>query len=396
MWILPASLDVWASRTCAHNRQTEDRAVIAGPALVGGPVKVAVGGWHQRGGRQLAVSTTTFTTEAVDSRQGSAGGDSEDRATAINTVGAGTARVSSAVKVAVRGLHQPGERRPAVSAVVLRAKAVEPGQVAAGGDFEDGATPELRTIMDLVGSALAGGPVKVAVIGLKQLAVGELAVRSLQPAIPVRTKGVKRGQASAGGEFEDGATPKPATVIAAGPAVAGGPVKVTVSGLNQPIWTVAVGAVALRAKGVDRGQRPAGGDFEDRPTAVVGTVIGPAPASDPVKIAVGSQHQAAGVPAVSAVGLRAKAVERSQCAAGSDFEDRAGIIGSASARGGGPVKGAVRRLHQGAVRISTVSAGVGVLRTKAVERSLRPVGVILKTVPQPVGLQFSPPAPVVP
>ena len=33
MWILSASLDVWANRTCARKGQTEDRAVIASPAL---------------------------------------------------------------------------------------------------------------------------------------------------------------------------------------------------------------------------------------------------------------------------------------------------------------------------------------------------------------------------
>jgi hypothetical protein len=43
MWILSASLDVWANRTCAQKGQTEDRAVIASPALAGGTVKLAAG-----------------------------------------------------------------------------------------------------------------------------------------------------------------------------------------------------------------------------------------------------------------------------------------------------------------------------------------------------------------
>src|SRR5271166_4128255 len=131
MWILSALLDVWANRTGARKGQTEDRAVIAGPALDGGSVKGVVGGLQQPGAGQLAVRAPTPATEAVDRRQGAGGGDFEDRATAIITVGAGPARVGGPVKVAVRGLHQPGDRRPAVSAVVLRAKAVERGQGAA-------------------------------------------------------------------------------------------------------------------------------------------------------------------------------------------------------------------------------------------------------------------------
>ena len=69
MWILSASLDVWANRTCARKGQTEDRALIATPALVGAPVKAAVGGLDQRGGRELAVSAATCGTKAVQHSQ---------------------------------------------------------------------------------------------------------------------------------------------------------------------------------------------------------------------------------------------------------------------------------------------------------------------------------------
>ena len=72
----------------------------------------------------------------------------------------------------------------------------------------------------------------------------------------VDAKAVQRGQRAAGGDFEDRA-------IAVGPATGGCPVEVPVGGLHQP--GVRVDAVASRlAEAVQRGQRAAGGDFEDR------------------------------------------------------------------------------------------------------------------------------------
>jgi len=233
MWILSASLDVWANRTCARKGQTEDRAVIAAPALVGAPVKAAVGGLDQRGVRELAVSAATCGTKAVQRSQRAVGSDFEDGAAQV-----GAAAVGCTVEIAADGLHQPRGRIGAVSAPTYRTEAVERGQGSAGGNLEDRAAT--------VGPALGRGPVKVAVTGLQQLAVGELAVRA--PCL--RTEAVERGQGSAGGDFEDRPAPKTVAVTAAGPAVAGGPVKVTVRGLNQPPRIVAVGAVALRAKAV--------------------------------------------------------------------------------------------------------------------------------------------------
>ena len=153
--------------------------------------------------------------------------------------------------------------------------------------------------------------------------------------------------------------------------MAGNPVKVAVRGLHQSPRIVAVRAVALGAKGVQRSQDPAGSDSKHCPAAV-GTVRDPAPGSGPVKVAVCSQDQGAGIPAISAIDSRAKAVEGGQCATGGDLEDGSGIIGSPSTRVGDPVEVAVRRLHQGTVRIGAVNAVDS--RAKAIDRGQRAAG----------------------
>ena len=96
---------------------------------------------------------------------GAVGSDFEDGAAQV-----GAAAVGCTVEIAAGGLHQRRGRIGAVGAPTYRTEAVERGQSSGGGNLEDRAAT--------VGPALGGGPVKVAVTGLQQLAVGELAVSS--------------------------------------------------------------------------------------------------------------------------------------------------------------------------------------------------------------------------
>ena len=81
---------------------------------------------------------------------------------------------------------------------------------------------------------------------------------------------------------------------------------------------LAIRATASRAKAVQRGERAAWSDFEDRPKA-----LGRAPAERrPVEIPINSQDQPReGVLAIRAATLRTKAVQRGECAIWSNFED---------------------------------------------------------------------------
>ena len=88
---------------------------------------------------------------------------------------------------------------------------------------------------------------------------------------------MKRGQRAAGGDFEDRAG-------AVGPASGGRPVEVPVAGLDQR--GVRVTAVSCPGK-LCSSQRAAGGDFEDG--AIV--AIGPAAAGCPVEVPVGGLDQ---------------------------------------------------------------------------------------------------------
>src|SRR3954454_6775807 len=88
----------------------------------------------------------------------------------------------------------------------------------------------------------------------------------------------------------------------------------------------------------------------------------------PIEVSVAALHQPRlGVFAVSAIGLRAKAVKRSQCACRGDLEDRAITVRAAPE--GCPVEVPVGGLNHAGVRIAAVSAVM--LRAKTVQRGER-------------------------
>src|SRR5271165_934521 len=107
MWILSASLNVWANRTCARKGQTEDDPIACVPANCGCAVQ-ACPELHQRGSRQRAV--TRFPGKVVQRGQVAVGRDFEDRAQEV-----GPALEGCAVEVPVTGLQQSGVRVLAVA-----------------------------------------------------------------------------------------------------------------------------------------------------------------------------------------------------------------------------------------------------------------------------------------
>src|ERR1035438_3826530 len=103
------------------------------------------------------------------------------------------------------------------------------------------------------------------------------------------------------------------------PAIVGCPVKVPVAA--QDYSAASVGAVHTRnlgAKAVNRSQRPARSDFEHRSFAV-----GPTRCRCPVKVSVLAQHGPERPDAVTAEGVvhNAKAVNRSQRSRWRELED---------------------------------------------------------------------------
>ena len=239
-----------------------------------------------------AVRATALGAKAVKRRQRAAWGDFEDRAIAV-----GPASVRRPAEIPIGGLDQP---RPGVGAV-RAVEAVLRRQRAAWGDFED------RAIA--VGPAREGCPVEDSSLGvLDQPRDGEVAVRYI--------KAVQRGQRAAWGDFEERAI-----AVAVGPAPVRRPVEVPTGGLDQP----RVGASALRvpSKAVQCRQRATWRDFENRAIAV-----GPAHFRSPVEVPVGGQYQPrVGLGAVRATALGAKAVKRRQRAAWGDFEGRPAVVG---------------------------------------------------------------------
>src|ERR1019366_6790095 len=96
----------------------EDRAdILPNPAIYGSaPIEVAVVGLDQPG---IRLGPVRITGKTVQGGQRAAGGEFEDRAPATAAIVEGRA-----VKVPVAGLHQAAQRKSTVSAVGLRAKAV--------------------------------------------------------------------------------------------------------------------------------------------------------------------------------------------------------------------------------------------------------------------------------
>ena len=112
-------------------------------ALDGCSVEVSVAALNQRAIGIAAVGAI----EAMQRGQSAAGGDFEDRATVVGPSS------GPAVEVPVAGLQQRCVRTAAGRAIPLRAKSVDHGRGAAGGDAENSAIA--------VASAQWGNPIKV-------------------------------------------------------------------------------------------------------------------------------------------------------------------------------------------------------------------------------------------
>ena len=135
----------------------------------------------------------------------------------------------------------------------------------------------LRVILKIVPLSLAPPtsiiPYKFPSVGLDQPRVEVITVRAAALGANV----VKRGERAAGGDFEDRA-------VAVGSAGDRCSIQIPIGGLDQPrLGELAVRATTLRAKAVQCGERAAWGDFEDRPKA-----FGPALQRCPVEVAIGA------------------------------------------------------------------------------------------------------------
>jgi len=182
---------------------------ITTPALVGGPIEVAVVALVQPCVRINAVSAAGESAKAIKRGQRALRGDCEYCATAVDA-----AVQRCPVEVAVVALDQPSVRLDAVRAIRFGTKAVKCGQCTRGSDFEDGA------VFDSAYSRSASlcRPVEVAVGGLYQ-ADWPTAVS----AVGLGAKAVKRGQHSGGSDSVDRA-------IVVGPTFPGSPVEIPVRG----------------------------------------------------------------------------------------------------------------------------------------------------------------------
>src|SRR5581483_5500394 len=162
-------------------------------------------------------------------------------------------------------------------------------------------------------------------------------------ATAMRAKAVKRVEGASQGHLKD-------CGLAVG-ATTGCAVQVPIGGLYQrPERLFAVRATALGAEAVKRRHRPAGGHLEYHSTAP-----GPTDGCCPVEVPIAGLDQArVRGRAVGAAALRAKVVKRGQLAPWSDFEDRAIVASSAPLRR--PVEVPVRSLHQRSQEIAAICA----------------------------------------
>jgi len=343
-----------SSRTagCAaeNHAHAEDRAIAIGPSVPRCPIEKPVAGLQEPPKGSGAVRAI----EAVQRGQRACGSYLEYRAAVV-----GSGQVGCPVEVAVAALDQPGVRVGTIHAAWLRAKAVQRGQHARGVNSEDRATAIVGAITVEV-APVYGCPVEVPVAGLRQHGERLGAIRAEMSLF--RAKHVDRGQRACGGDFEDRAAA--VTVAPAVSPVGGCPVEVAVTALHQPSRLVAVSTVQLRAKAVQRGHRTAGGEFEDRATPVydltsavttVTTAVG-----CPIEVAVAALHQRAQRPHAVSAG---EAVHHGQRTCGGDFEDGA-VVAVEPARPGCPVEVPVVALHQPSVRPVAVLAVR--LRAKAI------------------------------
>src|SRR5216684_3453147 len=150
--------------------------------------------------------------------------------------------------------------------------------------------------------------------------------------------------------------------IAVNPAIGGGSVQVPIRSLNQPCSRIlAIRAGRLRAKAVERGQRAAQSDFEDRPAVVSPTYL-----HDSVQVSVfGLDQWRVQVVAIGTAALRASAIQRSQRATQGKFEDSSRAVRPTHNRG--PVQVPIAGLDQSRLRKLAVRATA--FRTEAIQRA---------------------------
>ena len=130
--------------------------------------------------------------------------------------------------------------------------------------------------------------------------------------------------------------------------------EVSTQALDQPRnGTVTVGAVSLGTKAVERSQCTLGRDFEDRATSVPGVAVGVSPALKccPVEVPVGALNQPSKRRrAVSAIRYARKLVKHRHGATRGDLEDRALLCR--------PVEVPVEPLHKRPqIRVGTYPSG---------------------------------------
>ena len=154
------AVEVVQRREAAAGGDLENRAAAEGTGLGVATrrcraIEVSIAGLHQLSLGRRAIGAD----EAVQRGQTAVQGHLEDRA--VEEAGAAASRCP--VQVAVRALHQAAKRAATVMAGAKRAKVVDRGEGAAGGDSEERAT--------MVAALGGGGAIEVAVAGQQQSAV---------------------------------------------------------------------------------------------------------------------------------------------------------------------------------------------------------------------------------
>ena len=102
--VMSRNVKSWERLARQTDRQAEDRSVAVGPTLSRGPVEVSVGGLDQYGGGSGTVRTPALGAESVYRCQRAARGDLEDRSMAVGPDSIGPASIGCPVEVAVGGL----------------------------------------------------------------------------------------------------------------------------------------------------------------------------------------------------------------------------------------------------------------------------------------------------
>src|SRR5208283_4170047 len=138
-----------------------------------------VAGLHQPGIRELPVRAAALTAKAVQRGQSACRGNFEDRACIVCP-----ALVGCSVEVPVAGLHESGKGKLTVRATALTAKAVQRVERASIARLVG---DKLKDRSNSVGSPTIGCSVEVPVRALHQFIYGCLSVR----AAALRTKAIQ-------------------------------------------------------------------------------------------------------------------------------------------------------------------------------------------------------------